>query len=39
MVNISILVNHAFQDGYHIGSFFERLQHNIFELKNNKFLG
>ena len=28
-VNFSILVNHAFQDGYHIGLFINNLQDNI----------
>lgn len=37
-INISLLVNHAFQDGYHIGLFFNNLQQNIYNLKTNKEL-
>ena len=34
----SLLVNHAFQDGYHIGLFFNNLQQNIYKLKIDKNL-
>ena len=33
-VNVSLLVNHAFQDGYHMGLFFLKLQDKI----NNLFM-
>ena len=29
MIDISIQVNHAFQDGYHIGQFYNILQNSI----------
>lgn len=38
LIDISLLVNHAFQDGYHIGLFFNNLQQNIYNLKVNKNL-
>lgn len=37
-IDISILVNHAFQDGYHMGLFFNILQQNIYNLKKDKGL-
>lgn len=37
-INISLLVNHAFQDGYHMGLFFNKLQQNIDNLKIEKSL-
>ena len=36
MINISSLVNHAFQDGYHMGLFFNNLQQKINNLKIEK---
>lgn len=33
LVDISLLVNHAFQDEYHMGLFFNNLQQNIYNLK------
>lgn len=38
LIDISLLVNHAFQDGYHMGLFFNNLQQNIYNLKVNKNL-
>lgn len=38
MIDISILVNHAFQDGYHIGLFFYELQQNIYNIEIQKNL-
>lgn len=38
LVDISLLVNHAFQDGYHMGLFFNNLQQNIYNLKVDKNL-
>ncbi len=38
LMDVSLLVNHAFQDGYHMGLFFNNLQQNIYELKENKRL-
>lgn len=35
-IDLSIQVNHAFQDGYHLGIFFEQLQKNINEFKRKK---
>ena len=29
MIDLSIQINHAFQDGYHLGLFFNKLQENI----------
>lgn len=37
-IDISLLVNHAFQDGYHMGLFFNNLQQNIYNLKVDKNL-
>ena len=37
-INMSLLVNHAFQDGYHIGLFFNQLQQSIYNLNNDKYL-
>lgn len=37
-INISLLVNHAFQDGYHIAMFFDNLQRNIINLEQDKKL-
>lgn len=31
-IDVSLLVNHAFQDGYHVGLFFNKLQQNIYNL-------
>lgn len=36
--NVSLLVNHAFQGGYHIGMFFNKLQQNIDNLKIEKII-
>lgn len=38
LIDISLLVNHAFQDGYHMGLFFNNLQENIYNLKIDKNL-
>ena len=38
LIDVSLLVNHAFQDGYHIGLFFNNLQQNIYKLKIDKNL-
>lgn len=38
LIDISLLVNHAFQDGYHMGLFFNNLQQNIYNLKIDKNL-
>lgn len=38
LIDISLLVNHAFQDGYHMRLFFNNLQQNIYNLKVNKNL-
>ena len=38
LIDISLLVNHAFQDGYHMGLFFNNLQENIYNLKIDKSL-
>lgn len=38
LIDISLLVNHAFQDGYRMGLFFNNLQQNIYNLKVNKNL-
>lgn len=38
LIDISLLVNHAFQDGYHMGLFFNNLQQNIYNLKVDKNL-
>ena len=38
LIDISILVNHAFQDGYHMGLFINKLQQNIYNLKIEKSL-
>ena len=37
-LDISLLVNHAFQDGYHMGVFFNSLQQNIYNLEIEKHL-
>lgn len=37
-IDISLLVNHAFQDGYHMGLFFNNLQQNIINLNNKKLV-
>lgn len=33
-IDMSIQVNHGFQDGYHLGLFYEGLERNISNLKN-----
>lgn len=38
LIDVSLLVNHAFQDGYHMGLFFNNLEHNIDNLKMEKQL-
>ena len=38
LIDISLLVNHAFQDGYHMGLFFNKSQQNIDNLKIDKNL-
>ena len=38
LIYISLFVNHSFQDGYHMGLFFNNLQQNIDNLKVNKNL-
>ncbi len=38
LIDVSILVNHAFQDGYHMGLFFNNLEENIYNLKMEKRL-
>ena len=38
LIDISLLVNHAFQDGYHMGLFFNNLQQNIYNIKVDKNL-
>ena len=38
LIDISLLVNHVFQDGYHMGLFFNNLQQNIYNLKIDKNL-
>lgn len=38
LIDISLLVNHAFQDGYHMGLFFNNLQQNVFDFKEDKKL-
>lgn len=37
-IDMSIQVNHAFQDGYHLGLFYDGLERNIAELKNINIL-
>lgn len=37
-INISLLINHAFQDGFHMGLFFNNLQQNIIDLNNKKLV-
>lgn len=38
LIDVSLLVNHAFQDGYHMGLFFNNLQQNVFDFKEDKKL-
>lgn len=38
LIDISLLVNHAFQDGYHMGLFFNNSQQNIYNIKVDKNL-
>lgn len=38
LIGVSLLVNHAFQDGYHMGLFFNNLQQNVFDFKEDKKL-
>ena len=35
-IDISVQINHAFQDGYHLGMFFNKLQDNINNIKVEK---
>lgn len=35
-IDVSLLVNHAFQDGYHIGLFFNNLQEEMYNIDNIK---
>ncbi len=37
-IDISLLINHAFQDGYHMGLFFDNLQRSIIDLNNKKLV-